>query len=575
MTYAINLRKAQQLMGGMEMYARINRFTAEHNAFMAEPSSHRFSTLSDRVRAGHKTVREDGLVMWVYEFYMYLHNDTDYNGDTRLNDLCIAMRELNDYRFPRPKDATYMQALHLQRMERLLSPRYIAGHYANALRGREWHYREQNAGDIHEAVFRAWEITKPADTDQLMMEWPRISKQGHHMVAYTRDEKYGEADRQLVTSVSKYLSRHFPALLSSTIRDIAALYCEAKIQITHDHDKMLEIIKNGPGSCMSGDDRFACGDHHPYEVYDPKFGWHMAYITEGDTFTGRALLNEKTFVRTYRGNAKQSSYSDTDERLNAWLREQGYSRASDWEGFKLAKIEVRNNCGFVAPYLDGCSKDVDVYRDHLLVVGSDDGEYTCNCTDGDAAEQASSSCEDCDSRMSEDDTYRVYRDGSRCVCASCYEHNYTVVIGRRGDRYAVDNDDAIEVGDECYHTEWLSDNGIVVLHDGDYSHEDDAVYIASCGEYYPSESDYICYTKAGEYELLDDCVELADGEWCLSDDAWCCDHSGDYYENDVDSVVTKCGKRVHEDYADEYETAETDTGEQPVQTALEFLAQAE
>lgn len=561
MTYATNLKKAQHIMTGMEMYARINRFMVAHNAFVAQPDTYRLRILRDKVGHGTNPISEDSLVMWVYEYYMYLQRDTDYPGETRLNELRKAMRDLNTYRFPRLPDASYMRALHQQRMERLNRPRHIAQDYANALRNREWHYREQNAGDIHEAVFRAWEMTKPADTDQLVMEWPRISKQGHHMIAYTRDEKYGEADRQLVSTVSKYLARHFPTLASNTIRDIAALYCEAKIEITHDHDMMLEIIENGPGSCMSGGTAgfSGCGDHHPYDAYDPKFGWHMAYVTEGGTFTGRALLNDTTFVRTYRGNPKQSSYSDTDERLNAWLREQGYSKANDWEGFKLAKIKVSNDCGFVAPYLDGCSKEVDVHRDHLLVVGCGQGEYNCSETNGDAEERSGATCEDCDSRMSEDDTYHVYRHADRCVCSNCYEDNYTLVIGRRQEQYAVDNSDAIEVDGEYYHEEWLSDNGIVCLHNGDYAKEDDAVYIDGCGEYYESDDALICYTKAGEYELREDCVELADGEWCLSDDAWCCEHSGDYYENDVDSVITKCDKRIHEDYVDEYEIAETDT----------------
>jgi hypothetical protein len=144
------------------------------------------------------------------------------------------------------------------------------------------------------------------------------------------------------------------------------------------------------------------------------------------------------------------------------------------------------------------------------------------------------------------------------VCESCRDDSYTMVYGRSSDRYYVDNDDAVEVNGEYYDCNWLDDNEIVQLHDGEYCHQDDAVLINSVGAYYPSESDYICYTKAGEYELCNDCVELEDGEYCLTDDAWQCDHSGDYYENDVDSVATKCGKRIHEDYADEYELENDD-----------------
>lgn len=559
MTYAINLKKAQHLMISMEMYARMHRFTAEHSEFMAKPDSSSLRVIRNAVSCNNTLAKEDTHVLWVYDYYSVLAADLDYDGDMRLHDLTCALRDFNSYRFPAPRSAADLAYDHTKRMERLNSPRYIAASYAGVLANRPWHSREQCMGDIHDAVFKAWHIAKPENIDQLMMEWPRNSKQGHHMIAYTRDENYGEADRQTAVSVGKYLTRHFPTLASNTIRDIAALYCEAKIEITHDMGKMIEIIENGPGSCMSGAvNRFdSCGDHHPYEAYTPQRGWHMAYITEGTRITGRALLNEKTFVRTYRGN-DSTGYSSTDDRLNAWLQEQGYSKARDWRGFTLAKIAVRNDCGFLAPFLDGDSKDVDAHRDHLEIVRSGEGEYLCNGTQGDAESQSANTCEDCDSRISDDDSYHVYRHADRCVCESCYENNYTFVIGRNQEQYSVDNDNAIEVGGTSYDSEWLSDNGIVQLHDGDYAKDDEAVYLNGCGEYYLADSDDICYTVAGEYELVCDCVELADGNWCLRDDAWQCEHSGDWYENDVDSVTTKGGKRIHEDYADEYELENAD-----------------
>jgi hypothetical protein len=85
------------------------------------------------------------------------------------------------------------------------------------------------------------------------------------------------------------------------------------------------------------------------------------------------------------------------------------------------------------------------------------------------------------------------------------------------------------------------------------------VYINSQGAYYPSESELICYTQDGEYELRDDCVELENGEWCLSEEAWCCDHTGDYYANsDETPVATKCGKLIHPDHVSEYEMENDD-----------------
>jgi len=65
--------------------------------------------------------------------------------------------------------------------------------------------------------------------------------------------------------------------------------------------------------------------------------------------------------------------------------------------------------------------------------------------------------------------------------------------------------------------------------------------------------------------LKDNCVLLENDEYCLTDDAWQCEHSGDWYANsDCDPVTTACGKSIHEDYADEYETQAELFVEQPV-----------
>ena len=84
---------------------------------------------------------------------------------------------------------------------------------------------------------------------------------------------------------------------------------------------------------------------------------------------------------------------------------------------------------------------------------------------------------------------------------------------------------------------------------------DDAILIESEDEYYHCDDERICYTVDGEHELKDNCVLLENDEYCLTDDAWQCEHSGDWYANsDCDPVTTACGKSIHEDYADEYET---------------------
>ena len=554
-----NIDKAMALLMGLDTYARHGGFHAQHCAVMQNPTPDALRTVLAHVRNNPTSrVREDDHLRWVYEYWVDIHEC----GDRYYPNFVEALAEWDELRFP---SARSQWVDHNQRYAtwecNMCDYAWRIRELTKAIK-RDWHHREQGRGPIHSAILKACNHAGPADMVQLVLEWPRASKEGEHKIAYTRDDKYGENDRQLTTSVGKYLTRHFPALSSSTIRDISARYCEASFQIIDTLPEMVHVAINGPGSCMAKPaDAFRnLNGVHPYEVYDPEYGWAMAVVKEGNVFTGRALVNDNKYVRTYRRQedcaGNRTSYSDVDERLTAWLEDQGFQRRNGWRGFKLAHIDARNDCGFVAPYLDGSDQEVDVEGDYLRIVN--EGEYACNNQNGDATARSGSTCEDCNERMDDDDTYHVYRDSSRCVCQHCYGDSYTMVYGRRGDRYAVDNDDAVEVNGEYYDCNWLDDNEIVQLHDGEYCHQNDAVLINSVDAWYPSESDYICYTKAGEYELSNDCVELEDGEYCLTEDAWQCDHSGDYYENDVDSVATKCGKRIHEDYADEYELENDD-----------------
>jgi hypothetical protein len=141
------------------------------------------------------------------------------------------------------------------------------------------------------------------------------------------------------------------------------------------------------------------------------------------------------------------------------------------------------------------------------------------------------------------------------VCSSCCDDHYVHAYGRNSEQYYIHSNDAVECDGEYYHCSYTSDNGLVCLEDGDYCKDDDAIYIESDSEYYHCDDERICYTVDGEHELKDNCVLLENDEYCLTDDAWQCEHSGDWYANsDCDPVTTACGKSIHEDYADEYET---------------------
>lgn len=422
---------------------------------------------------------------------------------------------------------------------------------------RQWHQREQRQAYMHNAIYQAVDLAQPADLQQLVLEWPHPATGDITKIAYTRDDANGIADRQATVSVGKYLTRHFPTLRDNIIRDIAARYVMGTFKFVHTMREMLEVIERGPNSCMGKTaDNFRCNGLHPYEAYDPEHGWHMAVYVEADgRYTGRALCNANTFVRTYR--ASDSTYSSEDDRMRVWLEEQGYSKAYGWEGKRLKYIAVSNNdCGFLAPYLDGSHQNVVASSGSLLISEDDeDGSYECNSQNGDATEVNRRVCYDCGDRIPTDDGYWVNRDEETLVCNSCCDDHYVHAYGRNGGQYYIHNNDAVECGGEYYHCNYTSDNGIVCLEDGEYCSDDAAIYIESNGEYYHCDDERICYTVDGEHELTDNCVVLENGEYCLTDDAWQCEHSGDWYANsDCDPVTTACGKSIHEDYEDEYVT---------------------
>lgn len=405
---------------------------------------------------------------------------------------------------------------------------------------RDWYAREFHAAALHPLVMKCLNLGRPNDWHQLVLEYPHIPDAGERAkVAYTRDDRAGEANRQTVTSLGKYLTRHF-SLPDHLVRDIVASADTASCKFVHTTAEMIYHLVRGPGSCMAKEFRHI----HPYTVYNPARGWHMAVRLEGGDTVGRALcMNDgghKYFVRSYK---KTEGYSYSDEVLEAWLKDQGYEHYGSWEDCTLDYIEDKYGDGFVAPYLDGDVQNVDLCNDgagNYLKITSY-GEYECTNTDGTVS--VGEACADCDDRISEGDGYWVGRHEDSYVCSGCID-SYRYAYGRRGSQYYVNEDDAIyvESQDEYYDPDYLEDNDIVTLDNGDYEHQDNAILIESRGDWVHRDSDEWVGLPDGTHERRDDCVELANGDWCLESDAWQCEESGRWYHNDDEYVEIDGGK---------------------------------
>lgn len=192
------------------------------------------------------------------------------------------------------------------------------------------------------------------------------------------------------------------------------------------------------------------------------------------------------------------------------------------------------------PYIDGCVQRVESNGDTFVI--DDGGDYEASNTGG-TIDQYEHTCEDCGAGFNDGDGYWTGIHDDHHVCDSCCNNEYTYAYSRRGNQYYIPNDRAVYIDGEYYDEDYLDENDIVQLHDGEYANRDDTVFIESTDEYYRSDDDEICYAEdTGRYELTDDC--------------WQCEESNNWYTDDVDYVEVD-GDKYHPDHAPEPEEEET------------------
>lgn len=426
---------------------------------------------------------------------------------------------------------------------------------------RIWFYREKRAAPMHPAIKQAVVQAPPADWHLLVLEWPHASDSDPSRIAYTRSDAHGIADRQTVTSVGKYIARHFPSLPDHCIRDIAMRHKPYEFKLWDTVSEIVRSVQDGPHSCMRWGSFDRDTDTHPYEAYDPKYGWRAAVrLGTNGMITARCLVNVEnmTFVRSYTRRESDDQYSHSDEGIEVWLRDQGFTKVCDWAGLKLAKITTgRYRDDFWAPYLDGDCKYVEDCGDHLLI--DSDGDYECDRTDGHASSVSSCTCSDCGNRVHEDDIHSVGYYGDNAV-GECCIGDYVYAHGRGGDQYYIYYGDAIEVDGEYYDPDYIGRYDIIQLDDGEYVHVSEAVHLDNRDMWVRNDDECAVYCEhSGTDEHIDDCVELANGNWALENDAWQCEHDGSYYLCDEVTAVEVINERgnlipVHPDHADEYAT---------------------
>lgn len=372
----------------------------------------------------------------------------------------------------------------------------------------------------------------------ILLEWPHVSQDGERL-AYTRNAATGVQDRQTVTSLGKYLARHFSSLPSNVLRDAAALFTPDKFEMRDTLEGIVAGVQEGPASCMKWL-RHTDVNTHPYSCYTPQNGWTLAVRIANGRIDGRCLCHTKNdtkiFVRSFARDkdSPDYGYSHSDVALESWLKAQGYSHEDEWHNH----CQIDTHDGTLLPYIDGDCQNVD--EGGFI---TEAGRYKCDCTDGTDSHASEDDdnrnyCQRCDCR--EDDGTWTGRNENYWVCDSCMD-SYTCVMGQNGNEYYIHNDSVVLVGDNKYDEDCLADNNIVCLNDGDYANLDDTVCIN--GDYYLEDDDDVVYFD-DEYHLISDSdvVELDEerpgngGKYALVHYTWTCTDTGHRYHHDTPSV---------------------------------------
>ena len=405
---------------------------------------------------------------------------------------------------------------------------------------RTWYHREYYRYPFHQVIYDALRHARPADWHLLVLEHPHMSVTDRTKIAYTRDNRSGEADRQVTTTIGKYLARHFPTLKDNVIRDLSALYITTGIKIVHTTAEMIYHLNRGPRSCMQSSS-FDLSEN-PYNVYAPKYGWAMVVREEDGDTVGRALVmirdDVKYFVRSYLKPKQSDGYSHSDNTMEAWLQSNGFAKHDSWEGEKLKAIE-HSDSGYVAPYLDGCIKRADLHGNYFII--EQGGEYCMDDTCGHTIQEELATCADCNDDFPDDDGYWVGAWEDHHVCPNCVD-DYTIAYSRGGSERQISNDEVVWINGDAYDENYLEDNEIVELRNGDYARLDDAVNID--GDWYETDDEDICYAEDIE-------------EYALKEDCWMCRHSDTWYTNAVENVEIN-GDLFHHRFAPETNTGESE-----------------
>lgn len=294
-----------------------------------------------------------------------------------------------------------------------------------------WQEREKDRFVSGQYVYCPWEngygktINLPDACDS---HFAHLSLKSPGLVAYTKSDEHGIADRQTTVKPGRYLQEFAPGL-SASVRDRMIAECGSsylELQIARDESTIKTIYMNGPSSCMDGahwKQGEIISSVHPSAVY-ADCDLALAYFGTTDKPKARCIVwpDRKYHSRIY----------GDSERMRLLLETAGYTKANDFAGARIRAI--RENNGFIMPYIDwnehGTLSDCGRW-----IILDDDGEIDTQRTSGCTGRRSRDFDEDRDDDDPDDTDYRrcdrcnsrydYSQNGSESYCESCEEHRMT------------------------------------------------------------------------------------------------------------------------------------------------------
>ncbi len=324
-------------------------------------------------------------------------------------------------------------------------------------------------------------------------------------IRYTPNETYGKGDRQVVTTLGKFLTKHYSELGAETIRAFQNKWVEltkpVELFFAETPDEVEGVYRNGPPSCMSHnmDEYRSC--EHPSRLWGYCKHTRVAYSMLGDKINVRALVRDdrKEWIRIY--PAMQSNFEKA-------LRDAGF-KPGTLEGLRVPAIGSGD--GYLMPYTDGVGYGR--LQGSEIVLGSR-GDFETQITSGVCSiggDDEGWQCPHCEHWHDNDDDARSTHAGD-LFCGRC-EDDFVTALSNRRREIVVHVDDATYI--DCLN-EWVvngaeEENGAVWLDDeDDYVRRDEVVQLDD-GDYVRRED--ACETEDCDYVRKEDAVKLDDGAW--------------------------------------------------------------